>query len=360
MTVLSAHFCRLSVLWISVFLFGSCQIAQAHLISAGNAAITVNPDRGVLLVGVPVSFFKGIDQNQDGLLQPNEIKENRLQMIEQLERAFQLKIGDTALEVVDDQLITSIKADHQDGAPQIEWLRLLKIQPPDLTLPIEVTMNKALVTSEYVIQVKRMDSEELAVLNPSRPSHTFFKNNWGTLQSFFVEGWVHIVTGYDHLIFILVLLVAAINLKRWLWVLSSFTVAHGVTYSLATFGLVQVKPEWIEPIIALTILATAAFGLFKVHLQIRTEMLMVFSLGLFHGLGFASAMASQLNALRFPITSVIGFNLGVEVGQIAVALGVWLFFNAIKNSTEWTERAKSVTLWISFLAGGHWLFERIS
>lgn len=360
MKVLGALFRRLHILWISLFLLGSCHIAHAHLISAGNAAITINPDRGVVLIGVPVSFFKGLDQNHDGLLQPIEIKENRLQMIDQLERAFQLRIGGTLAEVVDDQLITSIKADHQDGAPQIDWLRQLKIQPSDLNLPIEVNMNKALVTSEYVFQVKRMDSEEMAFLNPSRPSHTFFKNNWGTLQSFFVEGWNHILTGYDHLIFIMAMLVVAINLKRWLLVLSSFTVAHGVTYSLATFGLVQVKPEWIEPIIALTIVATAALGLFKVHLLIRTEMLVVFALGLFHGLGFASAMANQLNTLRFPITSVIGFNLGVEAGQIAIALGVWLFFNFIKSSTDWTERAKSVTLWISFVLGGHWLFERIS
>ena len=100
MTLFSAYFRGLAFLWISIFWVGSCQIAQAHLISAGNAAITVNPDRGVLLVGVPVSFFKGIDQNQDGLLQPNEIKENRLQMIEQLERAFQLLniSGNTVLE----------------------------------------------------------------------------------------------------------------------------------------------------------------------------------------------------------------------------------------------------------------------
>jgi len=313
-----------------------------------------------VLIGVPVSFFKGIDQNHDGLLQPIEIKENRLQMIDQLERAFQLKIGGATVEAVDDQLITSIKADHQDGAPQIDWLRVFKISPEDINLPIEVKLNKALVASEYVFQVKRMGSEEMAFLSPSRPSHTFFKSNWGTLQSFFLEGWAHIVTGYDHLIFIMAMLVVSINLKRWLLVLSSFTVAHGVTYSLATFGLVQVKPEWIEPIIALTIVATSAFGLFKVHLLIRTEILVVFALGLFHGLGFASAMANQLNTLRFPITSVIGFNLGVEAGQIVIALVVGLFFNFIKSSTEWTERAKSVTLWVSFIFGGHWLFERIS
>ena len=133
-----------------------------------------------------------------------------------------------------------------------------------------------------------------------------------------------------------------------------------MTYALATFGLVQVKPEWIEPIIAFTIIATAAMSLFKLKLQLRNEMLLVFGLGLFHGLGFASSMASQLNTIRFPVTSVIGFNLGVEVGQIAIALVVALIFKLLQGSTEWAERLKLATLWASFLMGGYWLFERIS
>ncbi len=346
-------------LLIGVNLLGACLTAQAHLISAGNASVTINPDRGILLIGVPVSFLRGVDQNQDGLLQPNEIKANRLQIIAQLQRAFQLKIGDEVGEVIDDQLITSIKADNQDGAPQIEWLRQLKFPPLVLDLPIEIHLDQS-VTSEYVFQVKRLDGEELAVLSASRPSHTFFKNNWATFQSFFVEGWLHIVSGYDHIVFIMTLLVVAINFRRWLWVLSSFTVAHGVTYALATFGLVQVKPEWIEPLIALTILATAALSLFKIHLRLRSEMLTVFGLGLFHGLGFASAMSAQLSTVRFPVSSVIGFNLGVEAGQLAIALGMGVFFTSLQSSAVWTERIKIGTLWTSFILGGYWLFERIS
>lgn len=347
-------------LCVAVCFLGPCFFAQAHLISAGNASITINPHRTIMLVGVPVSVFRGIDQNQDGLLQPEEIKEGRLQMIAQLERAFQLKIGNSVGEVIDDQLITSIKADNQDGAPQVDWLRQLKFEPEALNLPVEIHLDGPLISSEYVFQVKRMDGEELAVLSASRPSHTFFKNGLATLHSFFVEGWLHIVSGYDHIVFIMTILVATINLRRWLWILSSFTVAHGMTYTLATFGLFQVKPEWIEPIIALTIVAAAAASLFKMQLRLRTEMLLVFGLGLFHGLGFASAMANQLNSLRFPITSVIGFNLGVEAGQVAIALGIGLFFRALQSSPVWTERVKSATLWASFLFGGHWLFERIA
>lgn len=360
MWVLNDQLRWLRTLCLTLCLLGLHFLAQAHLISSGNASFNINSDRAVLLVGVPVSVFKGIDQNQDGLLQPNEIKENRLQIIAQLEQIFQLKVGNSVGKVMDDQLITSVKADIQDGAPQIEWLRQLQFEPEVLNLPVEIKLVGPLISSEYVFQVKRMDGEELAVLSASRSSHTFFKNNFATLQSFFVEGWLHIVSGYDHIVFILTILVAAINLRRWLWILSSFTVAHGMTYTLAAFGLVQVKPEWIEPIIAITIILTAACSLFKVHLRLRNEMLLVFGLGLFHGLGFASAMASQLNTLRFPVTSIIGFNLGVEAGQVAIALGVGLIFKCLPANPEWTERLKSATLWTSFVFGSFWLFERIS
>ena len=347
-------------LWVFLMLLGGGFNAQAHLVSAGFATISVNPERSVLLIGVPVSFFKGIDQNQDGLLQPDEIKANRLQIIEQLSQAFKLSIGNSSGEIIDDQLMTSIKADQKEGAPQIEWLRHLKFQADAMNLPIQLTLDEKQVSTEYVFQVKRMAEEEVAVLGPSQPRHLFFKDQWGTLQSFFVEGWQHIVLGYDHIIFILSLLVAAISMRRWLWVLSSFTIAHGVTYSLVTLGWVQVKPEWIEPIIALTIVLTTASSLLKLHWSLRTETTLVFGLGLFHGLGFASAMANQLVTVRFPVATVLGFNLGVEVGQLFIALTLGLLFVSLKNSAKWTEPTQLGILWLCFALGGFWLFERIA
>jgi hydrogenase/urease accessory protein HupE len=128
---------------------------------------------------------------------------------------------------------------------------------------------------------------------------------------------------------------------------------------LASFGLVQVKAELIEPVIALTILITAALSLFKLQLNLKTEMTAVFGLGLFHGLGFASAMAMQLQGQRYPLSSIVGFNLGVEAGQILVCLILGVVFEILKRRSQQLENVRNAMIWSGFLAGGFWLFERI-
>jgi hydrogenase/urease accessory protein HupE len=216
-----------------------------------------------------------------------------------------------------------------------------------------------LLNGEYLFQVKRVDGQELAKISASHPSHVFFNHSWGTFQSFFLDGWKHIVEGYDHLVFLITLLAASVVWRRWFWLLTAFTLAHGITYGLASFGLVQVKAELIEPVIALSILITAALGLFKLQLSLKTEMTAVFGLGLFHGLGFASAMAMQLQGQRYPMSSIIGFNLGVEAGQILVCLILGVVFEILKRKSQLLENVRNAMIWLGFLAGGFWLFERI-
>ena len=331
----------------------------AHLITAGNLTLNVLPDKAVLLVGVPVSFFRGIDTNQDGLLQPEEIKSQREQIIEQLDQAIEITMGGLKGEVIDDQIIVSLHVDSQSSTPQIEWLRQLKFSEDNFNLPVSVEFSERLLVNDYFLKVQRAEVLEVAILSSSHTTHAFFKDRWQTFLSFVIEGWNHIVYGYDHVVFVIILLAAGVQMKRWLWVLTSFTLAHGITYALATFGLVQVKPELIEPIIAITILMTAMLSLFKVQPRLRFEMAGVFGLGLFHGLGFASAMSIQLNGARFPVSTVLGFNLGVEMGQIAIAAVLGFVFWALKSQPKLLEKIRIVMIWIGFSVGAFWLFERI-
>ena len=333
--------------------------ANAHLISAGNGLINILPERAVLLIAVPVSVFQNVDTNQDGLLQPEEIKLNRERMVGQLSQSIDFQIGGSYGEVLDDQIMVSVHDDSTQGTPQIEWLRQIKFSQEQLNLPLSLTLKDRLLTSEYVFQAKRLDGQELAKIGPLHPSHIFFKNNWGTFQSFFLDGWQHIVQGYDHLVFLITLLAASIIWRRWFWLLTAFTLAHGLTYGLASFGFVQVRAELIEPVIALTILLTASASLFKLKISLISEVGLVFCLGLFHGLGFASAMASQLQGQRFPISSVVGFNLGVEAGQLAVCLILGIIFEMLKRSPQWLEKVRILSIWTGFVAGSFWLFERI-
>lgn len=341
-------------------LFALCSVASfGHLITAGNLTLNILPDKAVVLVGVPVSFFKGVDTNQDGLLQPEEIKSQRSLMIEQLDLAIDIKMGDAKGEVIDDQIIVSLHVDNQSSTPQIEWLRQLKFPEETFNLPVHVQLSERILTSDYFLKVQRADAQEVAALSSAHPSHHFFKGQWDTFVSFVIEGWQHIIFGYDHVVFIVTLLAASVFIKRWLWVLTAFTLAHGITYALATFGVVQVKAELIEPIIAITILITAILNLFKVQARLGVEMAGVFGLGLFHGLGFASAMSTQMSGSRFPVSTVLGFNLGVEIGQLVIALVLGFLFWALQSQPVWLERLRNAMIWLGFCAGAFWLFERI-
>jgi hypothetical protein len=120
-----------------------------------------------------------------------------------------------------------------------------------------------------------------------------------------------------------------------------------------------VRDEFIDPFIEIYILLTAIASLFKLKMSLISEAGLVFGLGLFHGLGFASAMASQLQGQRFPISSLVGFNLGVEAGQLAVCLILGVLFEMLKRSSQWLEKVRILSIWAGFVAGGFWLFERI-
>ena len=331
--------------------------AHAHLISAGNGLVNILPERAVLLIAVPVSVFQNVDTNQDGLLQPEEIKLNRERIIDQLSQSIDFQIGTSRGEVLDDQIMVSVHADNAQGTPQIEWLRQIKFAQEDLNLPMSLSFKEPLLSGEYLIQVKRADGQALAKISITHPSHIFFNSGWGTFQTFFQEGWQHIVGGYDHLVFLITLLAASIVWRRWFWLLTAFSLAHGITYGMASFGVVQVQAALIEPLIALSIVLTATASLFRLKINAATEACLVFCLGLIHGLGFASAMAAQLQDPKFPLSTIVGFNLGVEAGQIVVCLVLGLFFAMLKRSPQWLEKVRILTLWAGFLAGGFWLVQ---
>ena len=171
------------------------------------------------------------------------------------------------------------------------------------------------------------------------------QGGFATLVQFFDEGVHHILTGYDHLAFLLVLLLPVVlfpslqnptavtpasgrrtGFTALLLTVTGFTVGHSVTLALATLGGVSASPVWVEPLIALTIAASALLNLYPVR-WIRGDVLaLVF--GLIHGLAFSSVMTEAGITGSLLVWGLAGFNLGVEAGQLA-AVAVWCVLHRI-------------------------------
>lgn len=157
---------------------------------------------------------------------------------------------------------------------------------------------------------------------------------WETAQSFLWEGMVHLWIGYDHMLFLLALVLpAAVRREKGHWVVeerigtavkdvalivTAFTLAHSVTLVIATLGLVRLPIAWVETLIALSIVA-AAVNIFWPFLGQR-RYLMGFGFGLIHGFGFASVLSDFMANTSARAVALASFNIGVELAQLAIVV----------------------------------------
>ncbi len=179
-------------------------------------------------------------------------------------------------------------------------------------------------------------------------------------------GITHILLGVDHLLFVFALLLIVSNMRRLLWTITAFTVAHSITLAGATLGFVHVPQQPVEAVIALSILFLA---MEIVHTKrgrpgvaARWPWLVAFIFGLLHGFGFAGALAEVgLPQQAIPLALVF-FNLGVELGQlffvVTVVLLGWVLHQL--QQPKLMDRAETVAIYSIGSLATFWLFERIS
>ncbi|MEL6607392.1 MAG: HupE/UreJ family protein [Pseudomonadota bacterium] len=144
---------------------------------------------------------------------------------------------------------------------------------------------------------------------------------------FVIEGFEHIIPkGLDHILFVLGLFFFALAWSPILWQVTAFTVAHTVTLALATLGVVNIPDDWmwlVEALIALSITYVAIENILQPKLG-WWRPAVVFGFGLLHGLGFASVLGDLGLAQGQFVVSLIAFNIGVEIGQLAVILAAFV------------------------------------
>lgn len=172
-------------------------------------------------------------------------------------------------------------------------------------------------------------------------------------------GFDHIVPqGLDHILFVLGLFFFSLKMGALLWQVSAFTLAHTVTLALGALGIIQISPDIVEPIIAASIVYVGIENLFLRKLP-PWRPFVIFGFGLLHGLGFASVLQEfGLGNDNF-VPKLIGFNVGVEVGQLAVIAAAWLTLALFFGRFGWYHRriAAPVSIAIAIIAG-FWVLER--
>jgi hypothetical protein len=151
-----------------------------------------------------------------------------------------------------------------------------------------------------------------------------------TVRRFFVLGVEHIATGYDHILFLLALLMIGGGFRPLVGIVTAFTVAHSITLALATLDLVVLPTRLVESAIALSIAWVALENVLFDRSHGRWRITFVF--GLVHGFGFASILRQMHLPAQGLAASLVAFNLGVEAGQIVVVVLVYPVIAAIQRA----------------------------
>ncbi len=228
--------------------------------------------------------------------------------------------------------------------------------------------------SDYAVRVRQVDLEaekwhwsSWEWIKTERESEVFSleeiyaeKTRLQTIIEFTQLGFLHILPwGLDHILFILGLFLFSRSLRPLLWQITMFTLAHTVTLGLATAGYIELPPRIVEPLIALSIAYVGLENVFSTHLH-RHRLVLVFAFGLLHGLGFASVLADFELPKNAFFTSLLSFNVGVELGQLAVIILAWLLLGWFMKSPNYRRFVAIPASLIIGTTGIVWTIERLN
>ncbi|WP_332020404.1 HupE/UreJ family protein [Kaistella sp.] len=167
-------------------------------------------------------------------------------------------------------------------------------------------------------------------------------------------GWEHIISldALDHQLFVLVL-VAVFAVKDWkniFWIITAFTIGHSITLALSVFDIVRVPAKWVEFLIPLTIVITALDNILMGNKQnnlMKMNFYLALFFGLIHGMGFANTARMMIANEQHIFVPLLGFNIGLELGQIAVVAGILIIQFVLLNLFKVNRKD-----WIMFISSG--------
>jgi hydrogenase/urease accessory protein HupE len=220
--------------------------------------------------------------------------------------------------------------------------------------------------SAALVKVYWLDGQSrVYTLTAGQPSVRLFgaaddqRGLWEVASSYTVLGIEHILSGVDHLLFVIALLFLVGFGRPLIWTITAFTAAHSLTLALSALGLLTLRPPPVEATIALSIVLVAAEALHQRQtLARRWPALVAFLFGLVHGLGFAGALKEIGLPEQHLSAALLTFNVGVEIGQLMTVAAAWLLW---KVTARWPllARARTGILYAIGSLAAYWSWLRV-
>jgi hydrogenase/urease accessory protein HupE len=238
-----------------------------------------------------------------------------------------------------------------------------ELPSPPGTLQISAAMFPYDPVHQTFLNVYEGEALTQAILDRGRPSFEYFAGTRqgvaAVIRRFVPSGIHHILIGPDHLLFLVGLLLLGGTIRQLLLVVTSFTLAHSITLSLAALNIVSPPARIIEPAIALSIVYVGADNLLASGGRDMRAWI-AFAFGFIHGFGFANVLREMDLPSRALGWSLFSFNIGVEIGQLIVVVAVASLLGAVRSRNESVGRQVAFAgSLVVIVAGAFWFIQRV-
>ncbi|MEM8861085.1 MAG: HupE/UreJ family protein [Chloroflexota bacterium] len=354
-------FLTLCLGWIG---FIQVNTALAHGLEAGQLSVLLDDVKATVTFAPYASTFPFADDNQDGLLTATELDHHRSEIEALIKEQVMLRneLEEPAVVIYTDVIVPD-EVDTRDG-DQIEadFLQVtMRMVWPEVPEAVDVEYNLFGSADDQVSYLMKDSMTDTVLEGELTASESILRlraqgSPVKAVSGLWLVGIEHVLTGYDHILFVLALVLVTAQLRSLLFLITTFTVAHTITLAAVAFGFEPPVPSWvIEAIIAASIGILAGMYLFGITADVWW---VTGLLGLVHGLGFGQAMTASLGSLQAWGSTLVAITLGVELTHLAIALVGFGALALIKSPNHLNTVRRVATIGV-FCVGFYWTVERI-
>jgi hydrogenase/urease accessory protein HupE len=352
------------ILFLFSFLFSLSSFSFAHWSDLSAAEISTKDNQTQIILTFPTGLVAAMDTDGNQILSEDEIKKHQTELTAFFTESISLTDNrqqqpSLSLSTNNSNLPTDLGVAPGTHST-LKLIYTWEQNPQGMTINYNLFL-PGVSTASCLATLVQDGQGQTFVFTPENRILTLEQGKtplWSQVKSFVILGVEHILTGYDHLLFLLALLALGGSFTYLLKVVSAFTLAHSITLTLATLNIISLPPRFIESVIALSIAYVAAENLWRKREKAeRWRWALTFGFGLIHGMGFAGILQEMAIPKSSLVISLVSFNLGVELGQLAFMSIAFLILSLAKR-LSWDKAITYGASVTAIAAGIFWFVER--